>query len=63
LLIVGSTLVDYVAAIQMSKTSHQGIRKLYLASSLIINLGLLFPSFQKNIFHTFVLSLRYCSLI
>jgi alginate O-acetyltransferase complex protein AlgI len=42
LLIVGSTLVDYIAAIQMSKTDREGIRKLYLFSSLVANLGILF---------------------
>ena len=41
-LIVGSTLVDYIAAIQMSKTNRGGVRKLYLFSSLIANLGILF---------------------
>jgi alginate O-acetyltransferase complex protein AlgI len=42
LLIVGSTLVDYIAAIQMSKANRGGVRKLYLFSSLIANLGILF---------------------
>ncbi len=42
LLIVGSTLVDYMAAIQMSKTNRGGVRKLYLISSLFANLGILF---------------------
>jgi alginate O-acetyltransferase complex protein AlgI len=42
LLIVGSTLVDYLFAIQMSKTNRGGLRKLYLFSSLIANLGILF---------------------
>jgi alginate O-acetyltransferase complex protein AlgI len=42
LLIVGSTLVDYIAAIQMSKTDREGIRKLYLFISLVANLGILF---------------------
>jgi alginate O-acetyltransferase complex protein AlgI len=42
LLIVGSTLVDYLVAIQISKTNRGGLRKLYLFSSLIANLGILF---------------------
>jgi D-alanyl-lipoteichoic acid acyltransferase DltB (MBOAT superfamily) len=42
LLIVGSTLVDYLAAIQMSKTNRGGLRKLNLFSSLLANLGILF---------------------
>jgi alginate O-acetyltransferase complex protein AlgI len=42
LLIVGSTLVDYLVAIQMSKTSHQAFRRLYLFISLFVNLGMLF---------------------
>jgi alginate O-acetyltransferase complex protein AlgI len=41
-LIVGSTLVDYIAAIQMSKTNRGGVRKLYLICSLFANLGILF---------------------
>jgi D-alanyl-lipoteichoic acid acyltransferase DltB (MBOAT superfamily) len=41
LLIVVSTLVDYVAAIQMSKTERGGVRRLYLLSSLFANLGIL----------------------
>ena len=42
LLIVGSTLVDYLAAIQMSKTERGGVRRLYLFSSILANLGILF---------------------
>jgi D-alanyl-lipoteichoic acid acyltransferase DltB (MBOAT superfamily) len=42
LLIVVSTLVDYLAAIQMSKTEREGVRRLYLFSSLFANLGILF---------------------
>jgi alginate O-acetyltransferase complex protein AlgI len=42
LLIVGSTLVDYITAIQMRKTERGGIRRLYLLSSLFANLGILF---------------------
>jgi D-alanyl-lipoteichoic acid acyltransferase DltB (MBOAT superfamily) len=42
LLIVVSTLVDYLAAIQMSKTERGGVRRLYLFSSLLANLGILF---------------------
>jgi alginate O-acetyltransferase complex protein AlgI len=42
LLIVVSTLVDYIAAIQMSKTNRGGVRKLYLFCSLLANLGILF---------------------
>jgi alginate O-acetyltransferase complex protein AlgI len=42
LLIVGSTLIDYIAAIQMSKTNRGGVRRLYLFSSLFANLGILF---------------------
>ncbi len=41
-LIVLSTLVDYVMALAMEKTENKRKRKLYLSISLLTNLGLLF---------------------
>ncbi|MDA7880837.1 MBOAT family protein [Akkermansiaceae bacterium] len=41
LLIVGSTLVDYFAAIQVEKSRTKRAKKLYLTVSLLSNLGLL----------------------
>lgn len=42
LLIFVSTLVDYVAALKMGQTSKQSQKRLWLALSLCVNLGLLF---------------------
>jgi alginate O-acetyltransferase complex protein AlgI len=42
LLIVISTLIDYIAAIQMSKTNQFKLKRLYLAISLSSNIGILF---------------------
>lgn len=41
-LILGSTLTDYLAAIQIAKSRSKQIRKKWLAFSLFVNLGLLF---------------------
>lgn len=40
-LIVGSTIVDYLVAIAISKASRQGLRNLALSVSLVGNLGML----------------------
>jgi alginate O-acetyltransferase complex protein AlgI len=50
LLIVGSTLVDYFAAINISKTEVEKFRKRWLYMSLIINLGVLFVFKYFNFF-------------
>ena len=50
LLILGSTIVDYIAAIQMSRQSTKAKKKLYLILSLVVNLGLLFGFKYFNFF-------------
>jgi len=50
-LIIGSTLVDYFAGLQMAKTTHQAKRKMYLLMSLVVNLGLLFSFKYFNFFN------------
>jgi alginate O-acetyltransferase complex protein AlgI len=50
-LIIASTLVDYFAGIQMSKTSDKSKRKKYLIMSLCTNLGLLFSFKYFNFFN------------
>ena len=50
LLILGSTIVDYIAAIQMSRQSTKAKKKLYLILSLAVNLGLLFGFKYFNFF-------------
>jgi alginate O-acetyltransferase complex protein AlgI len=42
LLIAGSTIVDYIISIQMSKSKSASIRRIYLITSLLVNLGVLF---------------------
>lgn len=49
-LILASTLIDYVAGIQMGKTPDKGRRKKYLILSLIANLGILFSFKYANFF-------------
>jgi len=51
LLILGSTVVDYVAALQMSRQSSKTKKKLYLILSLVVNLGLLFGFKYFNFFN------------
>jgi alginate O-acetyltransferase complex protein AlgI len=51
LLILVSTLVDYYAAIQMSKQTILTKRKIYLILSLFVNLGLLFGFKYFNFFN------------
>ncbi len=51
ILIVASTLVDYIAGIQMGKTAIKAKRKKYLILSLLINLGLLFSFKYFNFFN------------
>ncbi len=51
LLILGSTVVDYVAALQMSRQSSKDKKKLYLILSLVVNLGLLFGFKYFNFFN------------
>ncbi len=50
ILIIISTLIDYFAAIQMSKQTVLSKRKLYLILSLFVNLGLLFGFKYFNFF-------------
>jgi len=50
-LILASTLIDYVAGIQMGKTPDKGRRKKYLILSLIANLGILFSFKYANFFN------------
>ncbi|MCJ7801368.1 MAG: MBOAT family protein [Candidatus Marinimicrobia bacterium] len=50
ILIIVSTLIDYFAAIQMSKQSVVSKRKLYLILSLFVNLGMLFGFKYFNFF-------------
>lgn len=50
LLIIGSTLVDYFAAIQIHKTKRVKIRRCWLYLSLIMNLGVLFVFKYFNFF-------------
>ncbi|MFC1785350.1 MBOAT family O-acyltransferase, partial [Candidatus Neomarinimicrobiota bacterium] len=50
LLILGSTIVDYIVAIQMSRQSTKAKKKLYLILSLAVNLGLLFGFKYFNFF-------------
>lgn len=58
-LIIISTVVDYVAGIQMERhRDRQSIKKLYLVMSLVVNLGLLFTFkyfnfFSDNLRHLF----------
>jgi len=49
-LILASTLIDYVAGIQMGKTPDRGQRKKYLILSIIANLGILFSFKYANFF-------------
>jgi D-alanyl-lipoteichoic acid acyltransferase DltB (MBOAT superfamily) len=51
LLILISTIIDYFAAIQMSKQSVKSKRKIYLILSLVVNLGLLFGFKYFNFFN------------
>lgn len=51
ILILISTLVDYFAAIQMSKQTRQSRRKLYLILSLFVNLGMLVGFKYFNFFN------------
>jgi alginate O-acetyltransferase complex protein AlgI len=51
ILIVMSTLVDYVAGIQMGKINDRSKRRKYLILSLISNLGLLFTFKYFNFFN------------
>ena len=50
ILIIISTVIDYFAAIQMSKQTVLSKRKLYLLLSLFVNLGLLFGFKYFNFF-------------
>ena len=50
ILIIVSTLIDYFAAIQMSKQTVPSRRKIYLILSLFVNLGLLFGFKYFNFF-------------
>lgn len=50
LLIISSTLVDYVAGIMMGKADSKPKRRMWLAFSLITNLGLLFSFKYYNFF-------------
>lgn len=49
-LIMASTLVDYISARQMAKLSTKKARKKYLILSLIVNLGMLFTFKYYNFF-------------
>ena len=49
-LIVISTLIDYVAGLRMGKTTVQSRRKKYLLLSLVANLGILFTFKYANFF-------------
>ena len=49
-LIAGSTLVDYIAALQIQKTEIKSKRKAWLMLSLIVNLGALFLFKYLNFF-------------
>lgn len=50
-LIVASTLIDYIAGIQMGKTPDKGRRKKYLILSIVANLGILFSFKYANFFN------------
>jgi len=50
ILIIVSTVIDYVAAIQLDKTEVNWKRKAYLGLSLLVNLGLLFSFKYYNFF-------------
>lgn len=50
-LILASTLVDYLAALQMGKTAEKSARKKYLILSLAANLGILFAFKYANFFN------------
>ena len=50
LLIIFSTIVDYLVGIQLGNTSKPLHRKLYLALSLTVNLGVLFTFKYFNFF-------------
>ena len=51
ILILISTIIDYFAAIQMSKQAVSSKRKMYLILSLFVNLGLLFGFKYFNFFN------------
>jgi len=50
ILILVSTLIDYIAGLKMGKTTVKAERKVYLILSLLINLGLLFTFKYFNFF-------------
>ncbi len=50
ILILVSTLIDYIAGLKMGKTTVKAERKVYLVLSLLINLGLLFTFKYFNFF-------------
>ncbi len=50
ILIILSTIIDYVAAIRLDKTEVEWKRKAYLGLSLLVNLGLLFSFKYYNFF-------------
>lgn len=52
LLIITSTTIDYVAALQMSRARAEGTRRFWLITSLTGNLGLLFSFKYYNFFAT-----------
>ena len=51
ILILLSTIVDYIAAIQMAKQNTSSRRRLYLILSLVVNLGMLFSFKYFNFFN------------
>lgn len=51
ILILVSTLIDYVAALRMGKTTEKSARKKYLILSLAANLGILFAFKYANFFN------------
>lgn len=55
-LIIGSTLIDYYAGLQIGKTENKSIRKRYLMFSIVCNIGILFAfkyfNFVNNSFRT-----------
>ncbi len=50
ILIISSTLIDYFASLKMSKIDERKKRRIYLALSIITNLGLLFTFKYYNFF-------------
>lgn len=52
LLMLLSTMIDYFAGLGMSRTSRKAIKRLWLASSLMGNLGMLFAFKYFNFFNT-----------